>query len=86
MILIATKSSLTIKNVAHLTIDIKFNVSFMRNNIFYEKFLNFNHFSSQIEKMCTFSSLAIIFAQIKNLKMLTYFLFQAVYVLKVSII
>ena len=68
MVLIATKSSLTIKNVAYLTIGIKFNVSlceminnwhkiqcfFIRNNSFQEKFLNFNHFSSQIEKMCTF--------------------------------
>ena len=52
MVLIATKSSLTIKNVAYLTIGIKFNVSlceminnwhkiqcfFIRNNSFQEKF------------------------------------------------
>ena len=79
MILIATKSTLTIKNNAHLTVGIKFNVSFMRNNSFYEKVLNFNHFSNQIEKVCTFSSLAIVFAQITNLKMQTYFIFQALY-------
>ena len=36
MISIAIKSTLTIKNVAHLTIGIKFNVSFMRNKRFYE--------------------------------------------------
>ena len=76
MILIATRSSLIIKNIAHLTIDIKFNVSFMRNNSFYEKYLNFNHFSCQIEKICTFSSLATIFAQIKNLKILTISFFK----------
>ena len=69
MISIATKSTLTIKNVAHLTIAIKFNVSFMRNNSFYGKFLNFNHFCSHIEKMCIFSILATVFAQITNLKM-----------------
>ena len=83
MISIATKSTLTIKNVAHLTTGIKFNVSFMRNNSFYEKFLNFNHFSSQI---CTFSILATVFAQITNLKMQTFFIFHALYGLKVSII
>ena len=52
MVLIATKSSLTIKNVAYLTIGIKFNVSlceminnwhkiqcfFIRSNSFQEKF------------------------------------------------
>ena len=70
-----TKSTLTIKNVAHLTIGIKFNVSFMRNNSFYEKVLNCNHFSSQIKKMCTFSILVTIFAQITNLKIQTYFRF-----------
>ena len=32
MISIATKSASTIKNVAHLTIHIKCNVSFMRND------------------------------------------------------
>ena len=83
MISIATKSTLTIKNVAHLTTGIKFNVSFMRNNSFYEKFLNFNHFSSQI---CTFSILATVFAQITNLKMQTFLIFHALYGLKVSII
>ena len=83
MISIATKSTSTIKNVAHLTIGIKFNVSFMRNDSFYET--NFNHFSSHIEKMCTFSILASIFTQISNLKMQTYFVFQALYDLKFSI-
>ena len=38
MISIATKSTLTIKNIANLTTGIKFNVSLMRNNSFYEKF------------------------------------------------
>ena len=57
VISIATKSTLTIKTVAHLTIGIKFNISFMRNNSFYETLLNFSHFSSQIQKMCTFSIL-----------------------------
>ena len=82
MISLATKSILTIKNVAHLTIGIKFNVSFMRNDSFYET--NFNHFSSHIEKMFTFSILASVFTQISNLKMQTYFVFQALY-LKFSI-
>ena len=36
---------ITIKNVAHLTIGMKFNVSFMRNNSFYEKVLKFFNFS-----------------------------------------
>ena len=44
----------------------------MRNNSFYETFLNFSHFSSQIQKMCTFSILATVFAQITNLKMQIY--------------
>ena len=58
--------SVTIKNVAHLTIGIKFSVSFMKNNSFCEIFLNFNHFPSQIEKIGTFSILAASFAQITN--------------------
>ena len=62
LVSIATKSTLTIKNVVHLTIGIKFNVPFMRNNSFYEKSLTFNPFSSQIEKICTFSILATVFA------------------------
>ena len=37
MISMATQSTVTIKNVAHLTNGIKFNVSFMRNS-FYKKF------------------------------------------------
>ena len=86
MISIATKSTLTIKNVAHLTIGIKFNVSLMRSNSFYENFLNLNHFSGHTEKMCTFSILATVFAQITNLKMQTYFTFQALYGLKVLIL
>ena len=40
MISLASKSALTIQNVAHLTIGIKFNFSFMRSNSFYEKFSN----------------------------------------------
>ena len=36
--------------------------------------------------MCTFSILATVFAQINNLKMQTFFIFQALYGLKVSII
>ena len=48
---IATKSTLTIKNEAHLAIGIKLNVYFMRKNSFYKKF---NYNSSQIEKLCTF--------------------------------
>ena len=86
IISIATKSTLTMKNVTHLTIGIKFNVSFMRNNSFYEKKINFNHFSSQIEKMCTFSILATIFALSTNLKMQTFFIFLALYDLKVLIV
>ena len=58
----------------------------MRNNNFYEKFLNFNDFSSHIETMCTFSILATVFAQITNLKIQTYFNFQALYDLKVLIV
>ena len=68
MVLIATKSTLTIKNVAHLTIGIKFNVSlceiinnwhkiqcfFIRSNSFQENFFKFNNFSSQIEKCVLF--------------------------------
>ena len=73
MISIETKNthkySKILKNIAHLTIGIKFNVSFMRNNSFYKKILNLNHFPSQIEKICTFSILATVFAQIANLKM-----------------
>ena len=65
------------KNIAHLTIGIKFDVSFMRNNRFY------NHFFSQIGKMCSFSILATVFAQITNLKMQTYFIFQTLHGLKV---
>ena len=87
MISTTTKSTLTIKNAAHLTIGIKFNVSFMRNNNFYEKKnkkLNSHQLSIQIEKMSTFSVLATVFAQITNLKMQTYFIFQALYGLKVS--
>ena len=38
MISIVTKSTLTIKNIAHLTIGLKFNVYFMRNNSFMKKF------------------------------------------------
>ena len=38
MISIATKITLTVKNIDHLTISIKFNVSFMRNNNFMENF------------------------------------------------
>ena len=83
MIPIATKSASTIKNVAHLTIGIKCNVSFMKNDSFYET--KFNHFSSHIEKICTFSFLTSIFTQISNLKMQTYFVFQALYDLKFSI-
>lgn len=63
MILIVTKSILTIKNVAHLTPCIKFNVSKIS---FYEKFSIINHLSGQIEKMCTFSNLATVFAKITN--------------------
>ena len=37
MISIVTKSTLTIKNIAHLTIGLKFNVYFMRNNSFMKK-------------------------------------------------
>ena len=69
MISIATKSTLTIKDIAHLPIGIKFSVPFMRNSSFYEKILNFNHFSSQIEKIHTFSILVTIFAQITTSKM-----------------
>ena len=65
MISIAIKSTL---KVAHLTIGVKFNLSFMRNNSSYEKSLNLNHFSNQIEKNCTFSILATIFAQMTNSK------------------
>ena len=55
MILIATKSSLTIKNIAHLTIDIKFNVSFMRNNSFYEKYLTtLTTFPAKLKKCVLF--------------------------------
>ena len=49
MISIAIEITLKIKNVAHLTIGIKFNISFMRNNSFCENFLNVNCFSSHIE-------------------------------------
>ena len=70
MISIATKTTLTIKNAAHLTIGVNFNVSFMRNKSFYETFLNFSHF----------------FSQITNLKMQIYFIFQALCGLKVSIV
>ena len=49
-----------------------------------KKNLNYNHFSCQIEKMCTFSILATAFAQIANSKMQTYFIFQALYGIKVS--
>ena len=38
MISIVTKSTLTIKNIAHLTIGLKFNVYFMRNNSFMKNF------------------------------------------------
>ena len=38
IILLATKSTLTIKNIAHLIIGLKFNISFMRNNSFYKNF------------------------------------------------
>ena len=38
MISIVTKSTLTIKNIAHLTIGLKFNVYFMRNNSFMKIF------------------------------------------------
>ena len=86
MISIVTKSTLTIKNIAHLTIGLKFNVYFMRNKSFMKKILNFNYFSIPIEKMCTFSILTAIFAQIINLKMLTYFIFQALCGVKVSIV
>ena len=65
MISIATKSTLTIKNVAPLTIGTKFNISFMRNNSFYETFLNFSRFSSQIQKMCTFSILVSFYSNYK---------------------
>ena len=58
----------------------------MRKNSFYEKCLNINHFSSQIEKMCTFSILVAVFDQITNLKMHTYFTFQALYGLKVLVV
>ena len=86
MISVVTKSTLTMKNVAHLTIGIKFNVSFMINNSFYEKFLNFKHFPSHIEKMFTFSILATVFARITNLKMQIHFFFQALDGVKVSIV
>ena len=68
MILIVTNSILTIKNVAHLTPCIKFNVSKIS---FYEKFSIINHLSGQIEKMCTFSNLATVFAKIT--KHITFF-------------
>ena len=58
----------------------------MRNYSFYENFLKINHFSSQIENMCTFSLLATVFGQITNLKMQIYFIFQTSYGLKVSIV
>ena len=76
MISTANKTTLTTNNVAHLTIGVKLNLSFMRNNSFYEIFLKFSNFSSQIEKMCTFWILATVFAQITNLKMQICFLFQ----------
>ena len=38
---IATKSTLTIKNEVHLTIDIKFNVYFMRKNSFMKNLTTF---------------------------------------------
>ena len=47
---IATKTTLTIKKVAHLIIGVKINVSFVRNNSFNETFYNFSNFSSQIQK------------------------------------
>ena len=47
--------------------------------------LNFNHLSSHIEKMCTFSILATV-AQITNLKMQTFFIFQVLYDQKVLIV
>ena len=84
MISLATESILTIKNVAHLTIGIKFNVSFKRSNSFYEKFSNLNPFSRHIEKVYTFSILATVCSQITNLKMQTYSIFQALCGLKVS--
>ena len=55
MISIATKMTLTIKYFAHLTIGVKFNVFFMRNNIFYKTFLNLSHFTSQIQNFFNFS-------------------------------
>ena len=86
MVSVGTKITLTIKNGAHLTVGIKFNVSFMRNISFYEKSLNINHFSSQIENIGTFSMLVTVVAQITNSKMETYFIFQVPYGLKVSIV
>ena len=54
IISIATKSTLTMKNVTHLTIGIKFNVSFMRNNSFYEKKLTLTTFPAKLKKCVLF--------------------------------
>ena len=58
------------ENVAHLTIGIKFSVSFMRNIVFIKRFLTSTTLTSQIA----------------NLKMQTYLIFQDLYGLKVSVI
>ena len=54
MISIATKSTLTIKNMAHLTIGIKFNVSFMRNKSFYENLQILTSFLATLKKCLLF--------------------------------
>ena len=56
----------------------------MGNNSFCEKLLNFSHFSSQIQKMFTFTILATAFSQITNMKIQTCFTFQVQHGLKAS--
>ena len=71
--------------MAHLTIGIKFNVSFMRNKGFYENLQILTSFLATLKKMFTFPILATTFAQITNLKIETYSIFQVLCDLKVSI-
>ena len=87
MISIATKSTLTIKNVVHLTTGIKCNVSFTRNNSFYEKNFFMKTLTTFLVKLknAYFFNFSHCFSANCKFENANVFHFWALYSLKVSV-